>query len=239
MTIGECIRFYRKKQNMTQGQLAEALCVSVQAVSKWETDAGMPDVSQIIPLARELHITTDELLGNRDRRKELEDLWVTALREYGDASAEVHAVTRAALAEFPKDKTFLYRFAIEESRLAESATDERVRDRHLGSALWHIEQLLKLDDSDEVAKETQVILHAKLGQYDRAVRLAYLCQNSDRALKYCLQGEALRKHREKLIEKKMHDLVGEVCWERNDRRQEIESILRRALAECERTLREG
>lgn len=237
MTVGESIRFHRKKQNLTQGRLAELLNVSVQAVSKWETDAGLPDVSLIVPLAGVLHITTDELLCNRDRRGEVEALWRNALRTYGETSAEVHAVTETALTEFPKDKTFLYRFAVEESWLADRAADERERDRRLGSALWHIEQLLKLDETNEVAKEMQVRLHAALGQYDRAVRLAYLCENSDRALKYCLQGEALQQHREKLIQKKLRELVSEVCWRNGDKLSRVDAILQQALADCETVLK--
>ena len=231
MTVGECIRANRKKMGLTQGQLAQLLGVSVQAVSKWETDGGMPDVSLIVPLANAMHISTDELLCNRDRRADVEARWQTALRVYGDMSEGLHAVTEACLAEFPTDAAFLYRFAAEESVLADSAEDERVRDRRLGSALWHIEQLLKQESSDEAAKELQVILYAKLGQYDRAVRLAYLCENSDRALKYCLQGEALRRHRQKLIEKKLCELVSEVCWHDSARCGQVENALRQALAE--------
>ncbi len=238
MTVGESIRFHRKKQNLTQGQLAQLLSVSVQAVSKWETDAGLPDVSLVIPLANALHITTDELLCNRDRREEVEKLWQNTLRVFGETSSEIHAVTEECLSEFPKDKTFLYRFAVEESWLADRATDERERDRHLGSALWHIGQLLELDGANEVAKEMQVQLHAALGQYDRAVKLAYLCENSDRALKYCLQGEALQAHRKKLIQKKLRELVSEVCWRHGDKWCEVESILQEALSECEKLLKE-
>ncbi len=66
MTIGETIKFYRKEKELTQGQLAELIGVSTQAVSKWETDAGMPDISQIVPLAKVLEVSTDKLLGYTD-----------------------------------------------------------------------------------------------------------------------------------------------------------------------------
>ena len=39
MTIGERIKKYRKKNDLTQEKLADFLCVSYQAVSKWETGA--------------------------------------------------------------------------------------------------------------------------------------------------------------------------------------------------------
>lgn len=72
MTIGKTIKLYRKEKNFTQGQLAELIGVSVQAISKWETDAGMPDISQIIPLAKVLEISTDKLLGYTDAEYERE-----------------------------------------------------------------------------------------------------------------------------------------------------------------------
>lgn len=63
MTIGERIKTLRKKNDLTQEKLADYLCVSYQAVSKWECGASTPDLSLIIPLAKLLHVTTDELLG--------------------------------------------------------------------------------------------------------------------------------------------------------------------------------
>lgn len=72
MSIGKTIKFYRKEKNLTQGELAELIGVSAQAISKWETDAGMPDISQIVPLARVLDISTDRLLGMTDSNFEKE-----------------------------------------------------------------------------------------------------------------------------------------------------------------------
>ena len=61
MTIGQNIKKYRKEQGLTQRELAEIVGVSVQAVSKWETDTGAPDISLIVPLATALDISTDAL----------------------------------------------------------------------------------------------------------------------------------------------------------------------------------
>ena len=65
--LGERIRIYRIKQNMTQRELAEALGVSAQAVSKWETGAACPDVTLLYDQAQLLAVTTDALL--RPERK--------------------------------------------------------------------------------------------------------------------------------------------------------------------------
>ena len=63
MSFGQIIKKLRREADMTQEKLAELLSVSAQAVSRWETDSAMPDVSLIVPLANLFHVTTDHLLG--------------------------------------------------------------------------------------------------------------------------------------------------------------------------------
>ena len=48
MSLGETIREQRKKAGLSQEQLAEKLNVSRQAITKWETDKGIPDVANLI-----------------------------------------------------------------------------------------------------------------------------------------------------------------------------------------------
>ena len=77
MTFGQRLKAFRKNENWTQQDLAEMIGVSTQAISKWETDAGMPDISQIVPLSRALNISTDILLGVVDDNdtKEFEKIY--------------------------------------------------------------------------------------------------------------------------------------------------------------------
>ena len=62
MTLGERIAYYRGTLGLSQGELAEKLGVSRQAVSKWETDAGLPDLDRLIALSGLYSITLDELV---------------------------------------------------------------------------------------------------------------------------------------------------------------------------------
>ena len=66
MNIGEKIKELRKKNGLTQEQLADRLRISYQAVSKWETGAACPDLSLIAPLTKILHVSADELLCIND-----------------------------------------------------------------------------------------------------------------------------------------------------------------------------
>ena len=62
MSFGQIIKKLRREADMTQERLAELLSVSAQAVSRWENDSAMPDVSLLAPLANLFHVTTDYLL---------------------------------------------------------------------------------------------------------------------------------------------------------------------------------
>ena len=69
--IGKFIAKCRKKNNLTQMQLAEKLNITDRAISKWENGKGMPDSSIMIDLCNELKISVNELLsGEKIEMKE-------------------------------------------------------------------------------------------------------------------------------------------------------------------------
>ena len=61
--IGKFIAECRKKNNLTQMQLAEKLNITDRAISKWENGKGMPDSSIMLDLCNELKISVNELLS--------------------------------------------------------------------------------------------------------------------------------------------------------------------------------
>lgn len=70
-SIGAFIAVLRKANGMTQRELAEKLNVSDKAVSRWERDETLPDLSMIPVLAELFGVTSDELLrGQRITREE-------------------------------------------------------------------------------------------------------------------------------------------------------------------------
>lgn len=60
--IGSFIAEVRKSKGITQRQLADRLEISDKTVSKWERGKGLPEVSLMLPLCRELEITVNDLL---------------------------------------------------------------------------------------------------------------------------------------------------------------------------------
>lgn len=65
MSVGERISILRKQQNISQGQLASALNVSRQAVSKWENGLTSPDTVNLIQLAEVLDTDVEYLATGR------------------------------------------------------------------------------------------------------------------------------------------------------------------------------
>ena len=74
-TIGQTIAEKRKQMHLTQEELAFKLNVSPQAVSKWENDLSIPDVTLLIALSDLFNISLDELI------REKQNLPVTTLVE--------------------------------------------------------------------------------------------------------------------------------------------------------------
>ena len=62
-TFGQRFSRLRKQRGLTQEELGEKVGLSGQAVSKWENDASMPDVSLLVDLSDILGVSLDELLG--------------------------------------------------------------------------------------------------------------------------------------------------------------------------------
>ena len=71
---GNMIRQLRKEKGITQEQLAEALNVSVAAVSKWETGQSAPELSLLCCIADYFAVSVDALLGHSVHRERLDCL---------------------------------------------------------------------------------------------------------------------------------------------------------------------
>lgn len=77
MSLGENLQFLRKRDNITQEQLAEKLDVSRQSVSKWESDSTYPEMDKLIQLCQMFHCTMDDLL-----QKDISTLYVEDKSHY-------------------------------------------------------------------------------------------------------------------------------------------------------------
>ena len=65
--VGRRIAQFRKKKNMTQFELADALGISFQAVSNWERGNSMPDISRLSELAELFDVSVDDIIGKENQ----------------------------------------------------------------------------------------------------------------------------------------------------------------------------
>ncbi len=82
MTLAEKLKSIRKQAGMSQEQLAEKLGVSRQAVTKWETNAGIPDIENVMAISALFDIPMDELLSKEKETKKPTDYLFESITEY-------------------------------------------------------------------------------------------------------------------------------------------------------------
>lgn len=71
--LGEQIYKYRTERGLSQLELAEALDVSRQSISKWETNVAVPELSKLVKMAELFGVTLDELILDKKAEMPAED----------------------------------------------------------------------------------------------------------------------------------------------------------------------
>lgn len=118
LNLGEKIRFLRRRDGRTQEELASALGVTAQAVSRWEAGGSYPDMNLIPSIANYFGISIDELFGYENRRElKIEQLFAEISRMTRQNSGvdrnitECIALARNALVEFPGNEKLMFALA--------------------------------------------------------------------------------------------------------------------------------
>ena len=221
--IGIKIKELRKKKDMTQEKLAEYLHVSFQAVSKWETGASTPDLSLIVPMARLLDVTTDELFGisnNVDeRQEELLKIWQETWNT-GDTEKR-YKISKAAVSEYPGNFDYLMWLADAEASYAIHNCVRHSDDQkeHFQNAVKYYEMIIEDCTDNDVKNDAIygiVMTLPDIGRRDEAVSYAKQHPDADELLKWCLTGEEWEKHRQNMIFRKMKALIFELEFGHRD-----------------------
>lgn len=96
MTIGERLQKLRKDKQYTQEQLAEILGVSRQAISKWESDQGQPEINNVIKLSEIYNVTTDYILqGKNDYHEPISTEPISRISPIGKTAINIIVVMGA------------------------------------------------------------------------------------------------------------------------------------------------
>lgn len=216
MTIGEKIKLLRKKNDLTQEKLADYLCVSYQAVSKWECGLSNPDISLIAPLTRIFHISADELLcltpEITDERKLYFDAEYHEFYRKDDIESNLK-IAQQAVKEYPGDFRYLYWLASAEwyvGRNKKYAGQNKGKEL-LESSIHHNLMILEdCDDPDIRNKAIAGLVYANnsLNQRDEAKKYALMYPDDtgtsrEKLLAVGLKGDELIIHRQKMLRKEL------------------------------------
>lgn len=150
--IADHIRELRKERGMMQEQLAEALGVSVAAVSKWERGAATPELGYIVQMAELFGVSVDALIGYRVQSGECRAL-EERIHELQRAKAFDEAAQEAekALMRYPDDFRLVYRCAqMYQHRGLE--TGEREAMQRAMDLLNHATGLLRQNDDPRIGE---------------------------------------------------------------------------------------
>lgn len=164
---------------MTQEDLAEILSISSQAVSRWETDSAMPDISLLPLLCNIFNISADELLGIDVTKQEEE---INEIRKKADAkssrgySKEAREILEDGLRKFPKNyllmRDLMY-VASDQSDDTDYSTEQRELFREETIKLG--EKILNSCTQDEIRNAAVQVLcfsYRDKGENEKAKTLA-------------------------------------------------------------------
>ncbi len=179
-SIGKTIRRLRKERGFTQEELAERLNVTSQAVSKWESESGMPDISQIVPLACVFGVSTDVLFG-LDTTTEMSEARAIVERalakeKYGQRETYLEAYDELAegLKRYPTNPVLLNHYvwvgtslALPGDWLYAPERSERITDETIRASKLLIECSSNMTDI-MTARQNLVFLYLAQGKYEQA-----------------------------------------------------------------------
>ena len=181
--IGAIIKRLRAENNITQDTLAVALGVTPQAISRWESGGGYPDIELLPALADFFAVSTDELLGHRLSEREEE---LTKIKQEMERLAEVATIeervayARSAFVRYPNDCEIRDQLAVCLYFVWEETSDEALS--------VEIENLLKtvVEDCDDEdtrydAINTLISMYSKTKQSSKVQELVRLLPR----MKYC------------------------------------------------------
>ena len=191
LELGKNLKKHRREKDMTQDELAQALSLSVQAISRYETGAAYPDIEMLPVIAGFFGTTVDDLLGvsSAVKEKRIEEYGLE-LRKITDR-AERLALLRRQHAEFPEDWSVVSDMVYQMVFLPEYLDEMRniVNDavRRCEEPLWReniIIHYLHAESDEEKALE---FIEKWSSRYNmmkvELLRLRYSCRNENEKLK--------------------------------------------------------
>ena len=168
--IGAIIKKLRAENHITQDTLATAMGVTPQAISRWESEGGYPDIELLPALADFFSVSTDELLGYKlsEREQELFDIKkeMERLSEVGSIEEQV-AYARNAFARYPNDYEIRDYLAVCLYFVWDETHDKALFEE-IEALLRSVAKECNDEDTRYDAINTLIMLYGEVKQYEKA-----------------------------------------------------------------------
>lgn len=180
LKIGEKIKELRKSQDITQEKLADYLNISYQAVSKWENELALPDITLLPKLANFFGVSTDELLDLKASENEAE------LKKYEEQYQELNRkgkvlekieLSRKVLDVYPRNYQWMLNLAYSLVSYCSTSEQEKYSQEHKfkEEAINLCERVLEDCTVDSIRHSAIQILcynYPDIGKEEKAIKLA-------------------------------------------------------------------
>ncbi|MCM1157142.1 MAG: helix-turn-helix domain-containing protein [Bacteroidales bacterium] len=151
MNFSEKLKEIRKKEGISQEQLAERIGVSRQAITKWETGKGLPDVENIVIIAEIFKTTIDELL----------------MDSVAKAAPETMVYTSETIYDIDCEKHFDVNIGSAATIMLSSGEDEKLHVKLSSDTLVNLESIFKIKLDEKKNKLDVLCLNKnKLSRYE-------------------------------------------------------------------------
>ncbi len=203
MSFGKTIKKLRRNRDMTQEELAEVFSVSPQAVSRWETESAMPDISLLPSLCNYFGVTSDFLLGIdvASRQQQIDKIIAEAEKlSFRGYLGEAREILENGLKKYPDDYKILRSMMLTTYNQFCIESDETRKKFYSKETINLGERILDGCTTDQIRSNAIQILcltYPECEMRDKARELAmtmpFICQSRECLLSNIETGEAKRK----------------------------------------------
>lgn len=175
--IGKRIKELRNEAGRTQENLANALGISPQAISRWEKGQGYPDMEIIPSIANYFHVSIDSLFGYENEREEriTNILFKVDCAKSDTELKEAVEILREAVKEFPTEKRIWLKYANSLSLLTNRTEKVHIKEQECNYVLYDYEKNSENVILKEAVKAYEIILNMELSSDERDAAVLNLC----------------------------------------------------------------
>ncbi len=222
--IGNTIKTLRKRDKRTQDDVAEALGITFQAVSRWESEIAYPDIELIPAIANYFGVTIDELFGFESKKEKMIDDIIEKVNAHNyrcenndDCGKECIVLLREGLAQFPGDERLLLKLAdvlwregysrqmlsayIDDNGYFRRNYEKNCQNPYGSESIQICEKLVESAKDKEIAYSANhllIVLYRDIGATDKAIacaeRMPYMYRCRELALCSACDGKEGEKY---------------------------------------------